>query len=115
MVTQRLVKAALQGRPTPYADDALSQIAHNCTEKEDAARKVERAMSKRIAAVSMGQRIGEVFDAIVTGATDRGTFVRVVPTHSLSAPRNRRRHSPGDGFSRRADDDLRFPRRLQLL
>jgi VacB/RNase II family 3'-5' exoribonuclease len=81
MVTQRLIKAALKGGSTPYTDDALSQIARNCTEKEDAARKVERAMSKRIAAVSMGSRIGEVFDAIVTGVTDRGTFVRVLKPH----------------------------------
>ncbi|HEY6307069.1 MAG TPA: ribonuclease R family protein [Candidatus Angelobacter sp.] len=81
MAIQRLIKATLQGRPTPYMDDALSQIALNCTQKEDAARKVERAMSKRIAAVSMSRRIGEVFDAIVTGATDHGTFVRIVTPH----------------------------------
>jgi VacB/RNase II family 3'-5' exoribonuclease len=81
IVIQRLIKAALQGQPTPYSDDALSQIANNCTAKEDAARKVERAMSKRIAAVSMGSHIGEVFDAIVTGATERGTFVRILKPH----------------------------------
>jgi exoribonuclease-2 len=81
MVTQRLIKAALRGGSTVYTDDALSQIARNCTEKEDAARKVERAMSKRIAAVGMSSRIGEVFDAIVTGATEHGTFVRVLKPH----------------------------------
>ena len=81
MVTQRLIKAVLQGRSSPYADGDLSQSARNCTEREDAARKVERAMSKRIAAVSMSGRIGEVFDAIVTGATERGTFVRVPKPH----------------------------------
>jgi VacB/RNase II family 3'-5' exoribonuclease len=81
VVIQRLVKALLSGRPTPYPDDELSVIARNCTEREDAARKVERAMSKRIAAVSMSRRIGQVFDAIVTGATDHGTFVRVLQPH----------------------------------
>ena len=77
VVTQRLVKALLAGRPNPYSDDELSAIAANCTEKEDAARKVEREMSKRLAAVAMQSRIGAIFDAIVTGATPKGTFVRV--------------------------------------
>src|SRR5262249_15705531 len=81
VVIQRLVKAVLQGHANPYNDDELEGIARNCTEREDAARKVERAMSKRIAAVSMGQRIGEGFDAIVTGVTDHGTFVRVLKPH----------------------------------
>ncbi len=81
VVTQRLVKAALNGRPNPYGDSDLAAIARNCTEKEDAARKVERGMSKRIAAVNMSTRIGETFDAIVTGATDHGTFVRVEKPH----------------------------------
>jgi exoribonuclease-2 len=53
----------------------------NCTSKEDAARKVERAMSKRIAAVSMSARIGQNFDAVVTGVTPKGTFVRVLKPH----------------------------------
>jgi VacB/RNase II family 3'-5' exoribonuclease len=81
VVTQRLVKAVLQKRATPYTDDELSAIARNCTDREDAARKVERAMSKRIAAVSMSHRIGQMFDAIVTGVTDHGTFVRVLQPH----------------------------------
>jgi exoribonuclease R len=77
LVTQRLIKAVLAGRPAPYSDIELSTIARNCTLKEDAARKVEREMSKRIAAVVMSSRIGEIFDAIVTGVTPRGTFIRV--------------------------------------
>jgi exoribonuclease-2 len=81
VVTQRLIKALLNGQKTPYADDELSSVAANCTTKEDAARKVERAMSKRIAAVSMSSRIGQVFDAIVTGVTPKGTFVRVLKPH----------------------------------
>jgi VacB/RNase II family 3'-5' exoribonuclease len=78
LVTQRLVKAALAGQPSPYSDDDLARIAQNCTLKENASRKVEREMSKRIAAVAMSGRIGEVFDAIVTGVTPRGTFVRIM-------------------------------------
>lgn len=78
IVTQRLVKAMLAGQPNPYSDDELSAIAANCTEKGDAARKVEREMSKRLAAVALQHRIGAVFDAIVTGATPKGTFVRVL-------------------------------------
>src|ERR1700682_1702528 len=78
LVTQRLIKAVLASRPAPYSDDELAAIALNCTLKEDAARKVEREMSKRIAAVAMSSRIGETFDAIVTGVTSHGTFVRVL-------------------------------------
>ena len=68
----------LASQPAPYSDDELAAIAHQCTLKEDAARKVEREMSKRIAAVAMSSRIGETFDAIVTGVTSHGTFVRVM-------------------------------------
>src|SRR5580692_9494923 len=81
MVTQRLLKALLDGRPNPYTDSELSVIATNCTAKGDAARKVERQMTKRLAAISMRNRIGEVFDAIVSGVTDGGTFVRVDQPH----------------------------------
>jgi exoribonuclease-2 len=81
VVTQRLVKALVAGKTGPYSDGELSEIARNCTVKEDAARKVEREMSKRIAAVVMSQRIGEIFDAIITGVTPHGTFVRVMKPH----------------------------------
>lgn len=77
VVTQRVLKAMLAGQRNPYSDAELTNIAANCTEKEDAAKKVERDMSKRLAAVAMQRRIGEVFDAVVSGATDHGTFVRV--------------------------------------
>ena len=79
--TQRLIKAVLASQPAPYSDDDLAAIAANCTAKEDSARKVEREMSKRIAAVAMTSRIGEVFDAIITGVTPHGTFVRVLQPH----------------------------------
>jgi exoribonuclease-2 len=78
LVTQRLIKAVLAKKSAPYTDEELSAIAVNCTKKEDAARKVERQMAKHIAAVAMSSRIGEVFDAIVTGVNPHGTFVRVL-------------------------------------
>ncbi len=78
VVTQRLINAVLAKQPNPYSDDELSAIAANCTQKEDAARKVEREMSKRLAAVAMANRIGAIFDAIVTGVTPKGTFVRAL-------------------------------------
>jgi VacB/RNase II family 3'-5' exoribonuclease len=81
IVTQRLIKALLDGKPGPYSDNELAGIAANCTEKGDAARKVEREMSKRLAAVAMSHRVGETFDAIVTGVTPKGTFVRVLQPH----------------------------------
>src|SRR5580765_2865841 len=77
IVTQRLIKAQLSGKSAPYSDPELEAIATNCTQKEDAAKKVERQMSKRLAAVAMQNHIGETFDSIVTGVTDHGTFVRV--------------------------------------
>jgi exoribonuclease-2 len=78
VVTQRLLKAQIAGAPNPYSDGELQSIARNCTQKENDARKVEREMTKRLAAVVMSDRIGEVFDAIVTGVTTQGTFVRVL-------------------------------------
>jgi VacB/RNase II family 3'-5' exoribonuclease len=81
VVTQRLIKALLDGKPGPYSDNDLAAIASNCTEKGDAGRKVEREMSKRLAAVAMSHRVGETFDAIITGVTPKGTFVRVMQPH----------------------------------
>ncbi len=81
IVTQRLIKALLAGQPDPYSDNELAAIASNCTIKEDAARKVEREMSKRVAAIAMSNRIGQSFDAIVTGKTAKGTFVRTLRPH----------------------------------
>lgn len=82
LVTQRLIKAALAAQPGPYSDSELLSIARNCTEKEDAARKVERGMAKRIAAVALSSRIGQTFDAVVTGVTEHGTFVRITQPHA---------------------------------
>src|SRR5579863_1662304 len=76
LVTQRLLKA-LASKP-PYADDELDSIARNCTLKEDAARKVQRNMNKRLAAVALQQRVGQSFSGVVTGVTPKGVFVRVL-------------------------------------
>lgn len=81
LVTQRLIKSLLSGQAATYSDGDLVSIAQNCTLKEEAERKVEREMSKRIAAVAMSPKIGQVFDAIVTGVTPGGTFVRALQPH----------------------------------
>jgi VacB/RNase II family 3'-5' exoribonuclease len=81
IVTHRLLKSLLDGKPNPYSDGDLETIATNCTQKEDAARKVEREMTKRLSAVAMSHRVGETFDAMVTGVTPKGTFVRVMQPH----------------------------------
>lgn len=77
LVTQRVVKAMLAGTPAPYTDDELAAIAQHCTERDSAARKVERAMQKRVAAVGLQSSIGHQFHGVITGAKDKGTFVRV--------------------------------------
>lgn len=78
IVTQRLVKSVLRKTQPPYTDDALAAIALNCTQKENAARKVERSMNKRIAASVLQHRVGQAFAAVVTGVTPKGVFVRVL-------------------------------------
>ena len=78
LVTQRLVKAALNGGRSPYDDDELAALATHCTEQEDAANRVERQVRKSAAALLLRSRIGERFDAIVTGASEKGTWVRVL-------------------------------------
>ncbi|MGB0124984.1 MAG: RNB domain-containing ribonuclease [Silvibacterium sp.] len=81
LVTQRLLKSMIAGKPSPYSDEELSAIALNCTTKSAAERKVEREMQKRIAAVALSNRIGDKFHAIVTGVTAGGTFVRTLDPH----------------------------------
>ncbi|MCC2674174.1 MAG: Exoribonuclease, partial [Ramlibacter sp.] len=77
LVTQRLVKAALAGDAPPYCADALAAIARHCTVQEDNASKVERTVLKAAGAFLLHGRIGDSFDAIVTGAAPKGTFVRI--------------------------------------
>ena len=77
LVTQRVVKAWLASEPPPYTDEDLAAIAAHCNERESAARKVERAMLKRVAAVALAGSVGKRFHGVITGANDKGTFVRV--------------------------------------
>ena len=81
VVTQRLLKAWLTRAQQPYSEGDLNAIAERCTEMENAARKVEREMQKRIAAVVLHPRIGQSFRAVVTGVNNYGTFVRTFDPH----------------------------------
>ncbi len=78
LITQRLLKASMAGRPSPYRDDEMLALAKHCTEQEDAAKKVERQIGKSAAALLLEQRVGERFDAIITGASEKGTWVRLL-------------------------------------
>jgi len=78
VVTQRLLKAAMDGHPLPYGNEELESLAKHCTEKEDAVKKVERQVRKSAAAMLMETRTGQQFEAIVTGAASKGTWVRLL-------------------------------------
>lgn len=78
LLTQRLLKAALAGQPAPYSTAELSALAQHCTVQEDNAAKVERQVRKSAAAMLLSDRIGESFDALVTGVSDKGTWVRLI-------------------------------------
>jgi exoribonuclease R len=77
LVTQRLLKAALAGQAAPYDANELDALARHCTEQEDNASKVERQVRKSMLALLLQPRIGQVFDGLVTGAADKGTWVRI--------------------------------------
>ena len=77
VITQRLLGAAMAGLPPPYSNDELAALASHCTEQEDAAKKVERQVGKSAAAMLLSTSIGKQFDAIVTGASGKGTWVRI--------------------------------------
>ncbi len=78
LITQRLLKAALAGQSAPYTLNELQEIAKHCTIEEDEATKVERQVNKSAAALLLQSHIGERFDAIVTGASMKGTWVRLL-------------------------------------
>ncbi|HEX8633535.1 MAG TPA: RNB domain-containing ribonuclease [Pyrinomonadaceae bacterium] len=78
LITQRCLKAAIAGAAPSYTGEELEEIADRCNRMESAARKVERMTEKSAVAVLMGNRRGEIFDGIVTGVKERGTFVRLI-------------------------------------
>ena len=77
LITLRMVKAALAGRPSPYKPAELTALAIHCTQQEDAVRKVERRLRKSEAALHLAPRLGRTFDAIVTGRSPSDTWVRI--------------------------------------
>jgi len=81
LVTQRLLKSAIAGHSLPYSVEQLNEIAHHCTVKEDDVRKVERLVEKSANAMLIQNRIGETFEAIVSGASPKGTWVRLFHPH----------------------------------
>lgn len=101
LITQRLLKAAMAGQSLPYTNDELEELAKHCTEEEDAAKKVERQVGKSAAALVMESKIGEQFDAIVTGASDKGTWVRLL-------------HPPVEGRLIRGFEGLDIGHRLRV-
>ena len=82
LITQRLLKAAIAGAHPPYSNDELAALARHCTEQETNAEKVQRQVDKSAAAMLLVSRIGEEFDSVVTGASEKGTWVRI--THPVT-------------------------------
>jgi exoribonuclease-2 len=78
LITQRLLKAALVGNSLPYDSTELISLATHCTVQEDAAKKVERQVRKSASAQFLSSRVGETFEALVTGASEKGTWVRLL-------------------------------------
>lgn len=78
LITQRILKSTLANQPSLYSDNELEQLAKQCTEKEDEAEKVERKMKKSAACLLLSSKINQDFDALVTGAAPKGTWVRVL-------------------------------------
>jgi exoribonuclease-2 len=104
LIAQRLLERAISGGAIPYRPDQLKALAIHCTKKEDDAQKVERQTGKSAAACLLSDRIGDEFDGIVTGASDKGTWARV-----LDPPVEGRVARGADGM------DVGDPVRLKLL
>jgi exoribonuclease-2 len=101
LITQRLLKAAMTGERHPYGNDELALLARHCTMQEDAAKKVERQVTKSAAALLLESRIGEQFDCFVTGASEKGTWVRLL-------------HPPVEGRLERGFEGLEVGHRLRV-
>jgi len=78
LTMQRLLKACMAGACAPFSESALSDLAAHCTDREAAARHVERFMKKVAAAIMLAPQVGRVFDAMVTGVSPKGTFARLL-------------------------------------
>jgi exoribonuclease-2 len=78
VISQRMLKASLAGQPLPYTLPELQELADHCTEQEDAAKKVERQVAKSAAALLLSDRVGVTFDALITGASEKGTWARLL-------------------------------------
>jgi exoribonuclease-2 len=99
LLVQRLLRAALHAARQPYGDGELSDLARHCTDQEDAAKKVERQVVKSAGAMLLAGRIGETFDATVTGASDKGTWVRLyAPPIEGKLVKGYQRKQVGDRF-----------------
>ena len=101
IVNQRLAKSVLEKTNNPYSLDELGELADWLTDREKASKKVKRSMRKSAAAVLLHDRIGDTFDALVTGATDRGTFVRLIVP-------------PAEGRVVRGEEGLRVGQKIQV-
>jgi len=101
LITQRLLKAAAMGSPLPYANNELEELAIHCTKEEDEAKKVERQVTKSAGAILLESRIGEQFDAIVTGSSDKGAWVRLM-------------HPPIEGKLDSGFDGIKVGQRLRV-
>jgi VacB/RNase II family 3'-5' exoribonuclease len=101
LIAQRTLKAALSGSPAPYEAETLRGLASHCTRKEDDADKVERLVSKSAAALLLGSRLGEEFEGIVTGAAQKGTWVRIF-------------HPPAEGRLLEGFEDVDVGQRLSV-
>jgi len=93
LVTQRILHAMINNAPAPYTDAELGTIAQHCNDADKALRKIERDMEKRVAAVALANRIGQTFSGVVTGASDKGVYVRV-----FNPPAEGRVMQGGDGL-----------------
>ncbi|MDQ2924583.1 MAG: RNB domain-containing ribonuclease [Acidobacteriota bacterium] len=93
LVTQRILHAMIDNAPAPYSDAELMAIAQHCNDADKALRKIERDMQKRVAAVALAGRIGQTFSGVVTGASDKGVYVR-----TFSPPAEGRVMQGGDGL-----------------
>ncbi len=78
LVTQRLLLAAAVGAKNPYSDEALAAVAQHCTDKENDARAVERTMRKVLAAIALADHVGQEYDGVITGRSEKGVFVRLI-------------------------------------